>query len=125
MKYDFTSIETLVLVRSSLRKLVKKISQAHYNLISHTNLEDVQAKLKDFQTFINKFQETDEYILLCEYINYVHCPNFFRRINKKFISSLSLEKCTIQDILSILKKINLTLNELEQEITNINEKYFF
>ena len=74
MKYDFTSIETLILVRSSLRKLVKKISQAHYNLVSHTNLEDVQAKLKDFQTFINNFQKTDEYLLLCEYINYIHCP---------------------------------------------------
>ena len=125
MKYDFNSIETLVLVRSTLRKLVKKIAHFHCVLVSQTNVKDLNSKLKEFDLLIHEYLETEEYALLQEYLNHIHCPNFFRHIDKHFLESLNQESYTLQDVLSILKKISSTSSELEQEIININEKYFF
>lgn len=124
MKYDFNSIETLVLVRTTLRKLMKNISELHYSIVCKTELKDISAKLEEVSSQIKNFQQTDDYSLLCNYLSYTRCPNFFRHIDKNFFDSLSLPSYTLQDVLAILKKLNSTSNELEQEIININEKYF-
>ena len=124
MKYNFSSIETLVLVRSTLRKLMKNISQLHYSIVCQTEIKDISHKLEEVSFQIKEFQQTDDYYLLCDYLSYTRCPNFFRHIDENFFSSLSLSSYTLQDVLAILKKLNATSNELEQEIININEKYF-
>lgn len=124
MKYNFNSIETLVLVRVTLRKLMKNISQLHYSIVCQTEIKEISNKLKELSSQIKEFQQTDDYSLLCNYLSYTRCPNFFRHIDEDFFISLSLPSYTIQDVLAILKKLNSTSNELEQEIININEKYF-
>jgi hypothetical protein len=124
MNYDFNSIETLILVRATLRKLMKNISQLHYSIVCQTEIKNLPLKLEDVSSQIKKFQQTDDYSLLCNYLSYTHCPDFFRHMDETFFNSLSLTSYTLQDILAILKKLNSTSNELEQEIININEKYF-
>ena len=124
MKYDFNSIETLVLVRATLRKLMKKISQSHYAIVCQTEIKDISIKFEEVYSQIKDFQQTEEFSLLSDYLSYTHCPNFFRHLDESFFTSLTLKSYTLQDILTVLKKLNSTSNELEQEIININEKYF-
>ena len=124
MKYDFNSIENLVLVRSTLRKLVKKISYLHGVIATQSSINDIPTKLKEFLLIIDDYKNSEDFKLLTEYIDAVHCPNFFRQIDKDFFEALAKENYTLQDILSILKKISLMRSEVEQEIININEKYF-
>lgn len=124
MKYDFNSIENIVLVRSTLRAFVKRISDFHSIILVQTSINNIPLKLKEFLNFFNDYQNSDEYKLLCQYIHSVRCPNFFREIDNEFYKALSKKNYNIQDILSILKKISLIRSEVEQEIININEKYF-
>ena len=124
MKYNFNSIENLVLVRSTLRKFLKKISDFHSTILVQTPINNIPFKLKEFLDFLKDYQNSGEYKLLCQYIHSVHCPNFFNEIDNEFYKALSKKNYNIQDILSILKKISLIRSEIEPEIININEKYF-
>lgn len=124
MKYDFSSVETLVLVRSTLRKLVQKVSSLHSVIAIQTPLNNIPSKLKEFWNILNDYQNSEDYKLLCQYIHSVRCPNFFRQIDNEFMEALSQENYNLQDILAILKKLSLMRSEVEQEIININEKYF-
>ena len=56
MKYDFSSIENIVLVRSTLRKLVKKISSLHGIVATQTSINNIPSKLKEFLSveFLNR-----------------------------------------------------------------------
>ena len=124
MKYDFNSIENVILVRSTLRKLVKKISHFHSVIALQTDINNIPSKLKEFLTVIDDYKNSEEFKLLYAYIDSVHCQNFFRQIDNNFLSALSQESYTLQDLLSILKNISSMRSEVEQEIININEKYF-
>ena len=63
MKYDFNSIKNIVLVRSTLRAFVKRISDFHSIILVQTSINNIPLKLKEFLNFFNDYQNSDEYKL--------------------------------------------------------------
>lgn len=124
MEYDFNSIESFTATRAALKDLRKNLSMLHHSLVCQTKTRYLSAKFREVRRFILEYKESDDYTLLCEYISAVHCPNFFTRLDDELLESLKQRTFTLQEILSILKKISLTIDEIDQEIININERYF-
>lgn len=124
MEYDFNTIESFTATRATLKEFRKALSLLHHSLVCQTKTRYLNAKFREVRRFILDYKSSEDYALLCEYISSVHCPNFFNRFDDEFLESLKQRTFTLQEILAILKKISLTIDEIDQEIININEKYF-
>lgn len=125
MKFDFNTIESFTATRAALKNLRKSLSLLHHSLVCQTTTRKLNTKFRELRKFIIDYKFSDEYDLLCEYISAVHCLNFFNRLlDDAFLESLQQRTYTLQDVLSILKKVSLTIDEIDQEIININERYF-
>lgn len=124
MKYDFNTVESFIETRAALKNLRKTLSMLHHSLVCQTKIKQLNAKFREVRAFILDYKSGDDYELLCQYISKVRCPNFFNRLDEELLESLIQKTFTLQDVLSILKKLSLTIDEIDQEIININEKYF-
>ena len=108
MKYDFRSVTTLVEVRTALRELLQSISMTHQAIVCETELKEITTPLRNFKNLAEEYAKTTNYELLREYTS----------------NSLERESYTIREVLAIMKIISVASDEIEQEITNINERYF-
>ena len=124
MKYDFNTVESFTETRAALKKLRKSLSMLHHSLVCQTNIKHLNSKFRELRAFILDYKSGNDYELLCQYISTVRCPNFFNRLDENFLERLLKKAFTLQDILSILKNLSLTIDEIDQEIININERYF-
>ena len=124
MKYDFRSVTTLVEVRTALRELLQSISMTHKAIVCETELKEITTPLRNFKNLAEEYAKTTNYELLREYTSNSPVLNFFRHFDKEFFQSLEREFYTIHEVLAIMKIISVASDEIEQEITNINEIYF-
>ncbi|MBQ8298505.1 MAG: hypothetical protein IJX99_01295 [Clostridia bacterium] len=124
MKYDFKNVSTLIEVRAALRELLQNISMLHQSIVCETELKEITVPFRKFKDLAMKYTETPDYMLLKEYTYSISCLNFFRHFNEEFFDSLERDCYTIQEVLSIMKIIGVASDEIEQEIANINERYF-
>lgn len=124
MKYDFNTIESFTATRAALKEFRKSLSLLHHSLVCQTKIRHINTKFRELRNFILDYKSSDSYELLCEYISTVRCPNFFNRLDDELLENLNQRSYSLQEVLSILKKISLIIDEVDQEIFNINERYF-
>ena len=124
MKQDFNPIEYYTQIRAALKTFRKSLSMLHHTLVCQTKVKQINAKFREIRNFILDYQSSEDYVIIREYIRASKCPNFFSRLDDELLESLTKKSYTLQDVLSILKKISLVIDEIDQEIFNINEKYF-
>ena len=121
---DFNTLETFLAVRSALKNLSKILVSQHHSIVCQTQIENIHKKLREFYIFVLDYRASDDYSLLCKYIDYSKCTNFFNRLNDDFLVALKNRNLTLKDILSLLKQISLTINEIDKVIIGINDIYF-
>lgn len=124
MKYDFNTIESFTAIRTALKQLRKDLSLLHHSVVCKTKLRGIYSKFREIRKFIQTYKTSDDYALLSQYIEHTGCHNFLEKLDEDFLLSLKQRNYTLQEIFSILKTISLTINELDQEVLNINERYF-
>ncbi len=124
MKYDFNTLEAFNALRTTLKQLRKDLSLLHHSVVCKTSLRKIRSKFKEIRKFIENYKKTENYDLLSQYIAHTGCHNFLGHLDDEFLSSLKQRTYTLQEIFSILKQLSLTINELDQEVININERYF-